>query len=210
MNDKFVQYVGGLKPNDTVLKLYEQILADLRGDNSKAKRLEVAKIKKEIADYQALIESVEDKYIQDKIDDAQYKKLLNRYNSAIETLENRLYLLSDTSNSNIEPKLKYSISLINNIDTFISDAPVEVKIKLISSMFPEKIEFDGEKYRTTKYNQVLDLIFQNSSQLGEIKKGESENSPTEFNSVPRAGVEPAQVSLSVFETDASTDSAIGA
>ena len=28
--------------------------------------------------------------------------------------------------------------------------------------------------------------------------------------VPRAGVEPAQVSLSVFETDASTDSAIGA
>lgn len=184
MNDKFVQYVGRLKPNEAVVKLYEQILQDLRGDNSKAKRMEVAKIKKEIADYQALVESVEDKYIQDKIDDAQYKKMLNRYNGTIETLENRLSLLTDSRNSDIEPKLKYSISLINNIDTFIADAPVEVKIKLISSMFPEKIEFDGETYRTTKYNQVLDLIFQNSSQLGEIKKGESENSPTEFNSVP--------------------------
>ena len=40
--------------------------------------------------------------------------------------------------------------------------------------------------------------------------GESENSPIELISVLRAGVEPAQVSLSVFETDASTDSAIGA
>ena len=96
------------------------------------------------------------------------------------------------------------------MDTFIADAPVEVKIKLISSMFPEKIEFDGKTYRTTKYNQVLDLIFQNSSQLGEIKKGESENSPTEFSSVPRAGVEPARVAPLVFETSASTDSAIWA
>ena len=210
MNDKFVQYVGALKPNETVLRLYEHILLDLRDNNSRAKRVEIAKIKKEIEEYHKLIECVEDKFIQDKIDDTQYKKMLNRYNGTIETLENRLNILSDTQNSEIEPKLKYSISLINNMDTFISDAPVETKIKLISSMFPEKIEFDGEKYRTTKYNQVLDLIFKNSNQLREIKMGESENSPIEPISVLRAGVEPAQVSLSVFETDASTDSAIGA
>lgn len=210
MNDKFVQYVGALKPNEAVLRLYEQILSDLRGSNSKAKRMEVAKIKRELDDYQKLIECVEDKYIQDKIDDTQYKKMLNRYNGTIETLENRLSLLSDTQNSDIEPKLKYSISLINNIDTFISDAPVETKIKLISSMFPEKIEFDGEKYRTTKYNKVLDLIFQNTKQLLSSEKEKLEDSKELSNSVPRAGVEPAQVSLSVFETDASTDSAIGA
>ena len=33
-----------------------------------------------------------------------------------------------------------------------------IKIKLISSMFPEKIEFDGKTYRTNSYNKVLDLI----------------------------------------------------
>ena len=41
-------------------------------------------------------------------------------------------------------------------------------------------------------------------------KKKLEDSEEFSNSVPRAGVEPAQVSLSVFETDASTDSAIGA
>ena len=32
-------------------------------------------------------------------------------------------------------------------------------------MFPEKIEFDGENYRTTEYNKVLDLIFQEANKL---------------------------------------------
>ena len=32
-------------------------------------------------------------------------------------------------------------------------------------MFPEKIEFDGEKYRTNSYNKVLDLIYQQTNEL---------------------------------------------
>ena len=58
------------------------------------------------------------------------------------------------------------------MERYIIDAPVETKIKLISSMFPEKIKFDGEKYRTNSYNQVLDLIYQETKQLreGNVKK----------------------------------------
>ena len=42
-------------------------------------------------------------------------------------------------------------------------------------MFYEKIEFDGKNYRTTNYNQVLDLIYQQTNELrGEQnEKGES-------------------------------------
>ncbi len=75
------------------------------------------------------------------------------------------------------------MSLINNIDKFILDAPVETKIKLISSMFPEKIEFDGEKYRTNSYNKVLDLIFQQTNELRGIKKKKEKDfrlSPTQY------------------------------
>ena len=94
--------------------------------------------------------------------------------------------------------------------TFFKDAPVEVKIKLLSSMFPEKIEFDGKKYRTNTYNKVLDLIFKETKKLQgkENKKvEESENSST---LVPRAGIEPARLAALVFETNASTNSAIWA
>ena len=102
MNDGFVRYVGSLKPNETVLKLYEAILSDLRDEQNAEGRKEAEKLKE------------------------------------------RINLLLNPNSSNIKPKMKYSISLINNIDTFFQDAPVEVKIKLLSSMFPEKIEFDGK------------------------------------------------------------------
>ena len=50
-------------------------------------------------------------------------------------------------------------------------------------MFPEKIEFGGEKYRTNSYNKVLDLIFQQTNELrGNKKKKEKEFllSPTQY------------------------------
>ena len=48
---------------------------------------------------------------------------------------------------------------------FTRNGSVEMKIKVHGSMFPEKIEFDGENYRTTEYNKVLDLIFQEANKL---------------------------------------------
>lgn len=53
----------------------------------------------------------------------------------------------------------------------MKEAYVEVKIKLIGSMFSEKIEFDGKNYRTKNYNKVLDLIYQQTNELrGNNKK----------------------------------------
>ena len=46
------------------------------------------------------------------------------------------------------------------------------KKKLISSIFPEKIEFDGIKCRTTRINDVLRYILQIDKELDENKKGQ--------------------------------------
>ena len=73
--------------------------------------------------------------------------------------------------------------LINNIDKYIQDAPVELKIKLLGSMFYEKIEFDGKSYRTNDYNQVLDLIYQQTSEFRGEKKEKGESFSTLSNTV---------------------------
>jgi hypothetical protein len=44
-------------------------------------------------------------------------------------------------------------------------APLKDKINILGSMFPEKIEFDGEKHQTDSYNKVLDVIFKDTNQL---------------------------------------------
>ena len=66
---------------------------------------------------------------------------------------------------------------------------VDPKIKLISSMFPEKIEFDGKTYRTNSYNKVLDLIYQQTNELRGVEKKSGESFSTFSASVPRPAFE---------------------
>ena len=71
----------------------------------------------------------------------------------------------------VEPKLKYSINLIDNIDKFFKYAPAEAKIRALSSIFSGKLEFDGENFRTDNLNSVFDLIYQQTNELrGKNKK----------------------------------------
>ena len=46
------------------------------------------------------------------------------------------------------------------------------KKKLISSIIPEKIEFDGKKCLTTRINDVLRYILHIDKELDENKKGQ--------------------------------------
>ena len=51
-------------------------------------------------------------------------------------------------------------------------------------MFPEKIKFDGENYRTTEYNKELDLIFQETNKLRGKGKEKGERQPSFSSHVP--------------------------
>lgn len=64
--------------------------------------------------------------------------MLERYTKEASTIQQQVEMRENPNRSNIEPKLNYSINLINNIDSYIRNASVGMKIKLISSMFPEK------------------------------------------------------------------------
>ena len=105
-------------------------------------------------------------------------------------MKQQIEMRENPNRGNIEPKQSYSISLINNIDIYIRDAPVGINIKLISSMFPEKIEFGGKTYRTNSYNKILDLIYQQTNELRGVEKKNGESFSTFSASVPRPGVEP--------------------
>ena len=195
VNEGFAQYVGALKPKEEVLNLYEEVLKDLHGDSKREIQAEIDKLKKEVAAKQSQIEEVEDLLIMDKNHSDRYNRILERYEKEVSELQTRISALELTKRENIEPKLDYAILLINNIDKYIRDAPLETKIKLIGSIFEDKIEFDGEKYRTNSYNKVLDLIFQQTNELRGDKKEKGERNSSFSNSVPRPGVEPGWMLL---------------
>ena len=173
-----------------LMNLYKEVLKDLHGDSKREIQAEINKLNKEVTAKQSQIESVEDMLIMDKSHSNRYNRILERYEKEVSELQTRISTLELSKRGNIEPKLSYAIMLINNIDSYIRDAPLETKIKLIGSIFDDKIEYDGEKYRTNSYNKVLDLIFQQTNELRGKKKEKGERFSSFSASVPRPGVEP--------------------
>ena len=207
VNEGFARYLSCLSPNVAVLNLYHKILEDIRADKNKDCRKEAEALEKQLEVITNRINVAKDKYLDGEIAKADCDEAISRNQQKANELKERIQVLKTPNRGLLEPKLNYSMLLINNLSAYIREGSVTVKTKLISSMFPEKIEFDGSEYRTNSYNKVLDLIYQQTNKL-KGKEKETDNSVSD--SVPRAGVEPARVAPLVFETSASTDSAIWA
>ena len=210
VNDAFVDYVSGLRPNEAIMQLYYEILNDLRKENARDIRAMIDKIDGEIYEMNERMNKIEDKYLDGEIDKDAYNRMINRQKQQVKAAEDRKELLETPNRGKIEPQLKYSMSLIDNIDKFFQYAPAEVKIRALSSIFSGKLEFDGKIFRTDSMNSVLALIYQQTNELRGLNKKSEESFPTFPASVPRAGIEPARISPLVFETNASTYSAIWA
>ena len=188
VNDKFATWVGGLRPNKEVLDLYTEVLQDLRGEHKKDVQKEVEALRKDIEKVEALRNGADDRLCEGTLSSEAYTRITERYEKQIKELQGRIELLQ-TDTKGLKEKIDYSVNIIANLGLFMKDAPVKVKCKLLSSMFPQKIVFDGEKYRTQSYNQVLDLIFQETKKLRGYGEKESEKSTEVSHSVPRPRIE---------------------
>ena len=191
-NDAFAEYVGTLKPTPEAKALYQLIVNDMSKQGKEARKAECENIQTQLNAIEERINNADDKYLEGSLDAEQYQRICAKFKKDKQQLEERLATLKSPHNTQLEPKLTYAYSLIDNMLEYIKEAPVEVRCHLIGSIFPEKIEFDGYSYRTTKLNKVVELIFQNYS---ELQKEEQGANCFTSRSVPRAGVEPARPSL---------------
>ena len=148
-------------------------------------------MEKELIIEEKRLVSTDIKYLDDKIKEEDYKRMKNNIEERKGNINKRLTLLHPC-NSDLENKLEYAIDVIRNMDVILSTGKAEHKIQLIGSMFPEKIHFDGENYRTNSYNKVLEYIFQETNMLKGEKKEETVNNSVSSVSVPGVGIEPTQ------------------
>ena len=174
------------------MQLYLEVMNDLRKENARDIRAVIDKLDTDIYEINERMNKIEDKYLDGEIDIDTYNRMINRQKQQLKAAGDRKELLETPNRGKIEPQLRYSISLIDNIDKFFQYAPADAKIKVLSSIFSEKLEFDGKIFRTDGLNKVFDLIYQQTNELRGLNKKSEESFSTFPASVPRAGVEPAQ------------------
>ena len=190
-NEKFVKYVKQLIPNDSILELYKEIIKDLKNENKSEILKEISKLKNDLTTEENRLLSIDTNFMDGKISGEDYMRMKASIDERKFNINSRLTLLQP-GNSDLENKFDYAIDVIRNMDVILSTGKAEHKIQLIGSMFPEKIQFDGENYRTNSYNKVLEYIFQETNVLKGEKKEETDEKSVSSVSVPGAGIEPAQ------------------
>ena len=176
VNDGFVDYISELKPHHAIVELYKEILDNVRGERTRESQSQMDKIQNEINAIKVRMDKVKDMYYDGEITRAEKEEAIERYNRQIDTMNNRIQALRCGDDSNMKAKLDYSINLVENLGEVFAEATPEIKLKIIGSIFPEKIQFDGKNYRTNSYNQVFDFIYTNTKQLqGNKNESDSEN-----------------------------------
>ncbi len=146
-------------------------------------------LNKELKNIDSLLGNVDDKFYSGITKPDEYKKAKERYNAKYADIQSQIASL-DQRDKDMMKYVDFGLNLLRNIDEYYVRASVEIKQKMISSMFPSKLIFDGEKYRTTKSNEFLDLLsrINGSSELGVKEK--VPNNRDQSNQAPQVGLEP--------------------
>ena len=189
VNNKFIEYIYKLRPNDAIMQMYSETLDTLRKDEMRAINTELNKLRAEEQDIEERMNKIEDMYLDRELSKEEFDRMINRQRKQKKMIQDKMQLLRTPNRTKIEPQLRYAISLMDNIDRFFQIATAEEKIKVLSSIFSGKLEFDGENFRTKNFNNVLSLIYQQSNELEEYEKTESPKNIENSALVPPSRIE---------------------
>lgn len=76
---------------------------------------------------------------------------------------------SDAKTVNINVLIEKGLQSITNLGKLYKEGGIKTKRDIIGSIFPEKLEFDGNEYRTARMNVIAYRIFQINNELAENK-----------------------------------------
>lgn len=182
-NDEFLQLLNSFEIKEEVLRLYFEILKEVFQRNDQKRINDVAATDKEIERVKAQISKLQIRFIEEDLPIQDY----NQIKSHLENTERELILKRTHLNmdkSSFAKYCDYGMSMLFDLPTYYQASDVTVKQKIIGSIFPEKLTYDGKKYRTTKTNELLLLLTNNINGFGKVekKKANVKRQPVQFGS----------------------------
>ncbi|GAB0157823.1 hypothetical protein CHRYSEOSP005_31090 [Chryseobacterium sp. Alg-005] len=169
-NNIFVKQLRSLIPKKGIADIFiEAIISDFT-TKTEAKREERTTLLTQIEGLSTRVKNALIQKIDGKIEDEEYLFIKKYCSEKIEQLEFKLSNLSDI-NTEIKGLLRSGLKKVGNLDKYYEQGNTEEKRKIISSMFPEFLVFDGTLHRTPRLNSAVEFIYQNTSKLNIKKNG---------------------------------------
>ena len=147
--------------------------------------------------YTDLIREARKLLFQQKITPEDFKESKEEYELSITKLEDRLSEIPK-KNYNIEGILEKGMRNLSQLDILYDSGEVETQRKIIGSIFPEKLVFTGDAYRTARVNYAVQLIYSMDKAFVEKENGTSLSILDLSHQVIPLGLEPRAHTLKVY------------
>ena len=186
-NDTFKKELEQFNVRKEVQELYNMILRDVFNTSDIERDAKRKSLETSIKYVKEQIGVLDERFASGSLPIERY----NRLSQNLEDRENELVMEHATlgkASADYEKYIATTQVLLSDVSGFYSRASLMGKQKLIGSIYPEKLTFDGEKYRTEKINQVFSLLLN----VDKAYKRKQPDQKVELSRVaPKAGLEPA-------------------
>ena len=193
-HDQFYGLLSAIKPSPAVLALFEELLTRELQQVQKDGKKRLKEIYKQTIELNQQIDEAEDMVFDGRIKQEVFERGKSKRLREIELLEHEAKQIESVGKENIS-WVKETCLLLKNIDSFYRDADFDTKTKLTGSIFPEKLTFDENGYRTTTVNPLITALMAGNPDFINQKAQKKDTNFLVSCSVAGAGLEPATFGL---------------
>lgn len=186
-NDSFVDELSKYVPKKGIAELYKAVVKDIfyqqTGSQAEGKKELLNQIQTEndrLAKARRLL-------LDDAIDSNDYKTIKAECESKLLSLEAKLTSFGKTA-FNLDDCLDKALANLSRLQITYNEGDAAVKRRIIGSMYPEKLCFDGGAYRTARMNEAAHLIYLINNEVGSKKNRTKLDFSSLSDSVAGAGL----------------------
>lgn len=167
VNERFAQELRTLVPKAGVEDVFIQLIKDLYKKDSAANNGEIQKLSKRVSELQDGINKARTKFMLDQIDQSDYHEYRKECEEEIRRLEAELFELSKKK-VDIGDHINAAIRNLSRVNELFEIGETEQRRRIVGSIFPERLVFDGVNFRTPRINEAVRLIFNVGEAFKEI------------------------------------------
>jgi len=125
----------------------------------------------EIKKIQIRIESLQDKYADNKIEYSDYQATRTRYETHLRSVKEQTQERKEAG-KDVKDQMEFSYLFLKQLPSIFLKSSLDVQYEIRGSIFPEKISFSENRCRTKRMNEVAELIRSVNRPFGINKKGQ--------------------------------------
>jgi site-specific DNA recombinase len=172
VNEEFELLLKNYTSNEKSMRFYTEILKDKFKNKNKNNKQEIDLINKVIDKQNQRIANAKTLMLDGEFSAIDYKEMKLEIEVKIKTLQIEISK-HQQGVENMGGKLDACLDLLKNLHKYYVAGDTEIKQRIISSIFPEKLVFEKKAYRTTKLNEAFALICNDNKPSSKNKNGKN-------------------------------------